>query len=322
MKNPLTRLASNRNLSFTSFKYHHSGNLGDQVQSFAAEQYLPRIDFFTERDHLSTFQHNKKTILITNGWFAHSPETALPASDKILPVFFGFHLTKDKNAAERLLTPNAIEYLKRHAPIGCRDRGTQRLLESKGIQTFYSKCLTQTFPKRTKEPNVGKVMVVDAKYVPIPLKIRRKAEFITQICTDIYDNCAKREMARSLLEYYKENASLVITTRIHCAMPCVAMGIPVIYFGNPDDYRTALVKDLGLEVNRHVKSREFFYRKLLRLSPRLHSKLHDKSIKWTPRPLEIEDIKTEIKQSLYKKISSTISGSEYDFQTEPSTSKV
>lgn len=54
----------------------------------------------------------------------------------------------------------------------------------------------------------------------------------------------KRAYARLMLDMYKREARLVVTTRLHCLLPCVAMGIPVIFFNNPDDYRVSWVKEI------------------------------------------------------------------------------
>lgn len=35
--------------------------------------------------------------------------------------------------------------------------------------------------------------------------------------------------AKTLLQTYRDEAALVITSRIHCAQPCLAMGIPVVF---------------------------------------------------------------------------------------------
>ena len=42
--------------------------------------------------------------------------------------------------------------------------------------------------------------------------------------------------ARGLLETYA-NAGLVITSRLHCALPCIAMGTPVVFVGAYDNSR-------------------------------------------------------------------------------------
>ena len=63
-----------------------------------------------------------------------------------------------------------------------------------------------------------------------------------------YDEAMEFESkAQEILDRYKNEAKLVITSRIHCAMPCIAMGIPVIYIhrGNhKEDTRLDVIKGL------------------------------------------------------------------------------
>jgi len=118
-------------------------NIGDYIQSVAQEQYLSSIDYYVERETLSSFESNdyEKIRLIMNGWFMWHPECFLPGSS-IEPLFISFHVVPD--IADRLLTPEVIKYLKRHEPIGARDTGTQELLSKRGIKSYFSGCLTTT----------------------------------------------------------------------------------------------------------------------------------------------------------------------------------
>ena len=51
-------------------------NIGDEIQSLAAQRFLPRIDYYINRDNLDDYpQHNNETIkIILNSWFM-SPST-------------------------------------------------------------------------------------------------------------------------------------------------------------------------------------------------------------------------------------------------------
>lgn len=47
-------------------------------------------------------------------------------------------------------------------------------------------------------------------------------------------------------EYYEElydNASLVITSKIHCAQPCLAVGIPVVFICEQKSFRFDLLSN-------------------------------------------------------------------------------
>ena len=70
----------------------------------------------------------------------------------------------------------------------------------------------------------------------IPKKIRQQAdESITHIYQFSKYPLSEEEVAdyenyaKKVLEKYYNEAKLVITSRIHSAMPCIAMGIPVIF---------------------------------------------------------------------------------------------
>ena len=119
---------------------HGTYNIGDNVQSLAARQYLPQVDTFINRETMADFQ-GPETQLILNGWFTHNPEHWVPAKN-IKPLFVSFHL--NSSAADRMLSEKGVAYLKNHEPIGCRDRHTVRLLESKGIKAYFTGCLTLT----------------------------------------------------------------------------------------------------------------------------------------------------------------------------------
>lgn len=280
-------------MKFVSFRYDTSVNLGDQVQSFAAEQHLPRLDGQVNRDSLDSVPSSDPLSVIMNGWFSDKPEN-WPPSSAVTPLFFGFHMTWYNSAKDRYLEPDSIAYLKTQEPIGCRDRQTRDWLIERGVDAFYSKCLTLTFPKRERAPENGKVFLVDVEYHPIAKDLRRRGVKVSQMTIPAYDDATKRQMMRQLLDTYRDEASLVITSKLHCAMPCLAMGIPVVFIGRPDDYRTAILRDMGLEIQpyRLPKSRA---RRLLKwaLYETLGLGYVRKDI-WNPGVLEIEDKKAEI----------------------------
>jgi len=79
-------------IHFAGFEYHGLNNLGDQIQSIAAERFLAKIDKRFNRDSLSTAKSSSMHLLIMNGWFSHDPKNCLPTNENILPVFWGFHI--------------------------------------------------------------------------------------------------------------------------------------------------------------------------------------------------------------------------------------
>lgn len=237
-------------------------NIGDYIQSLAAKQFLPKVDFYINRERLGEHKF-EKTKIILNGWFTHQPETWIP-SKALDPLFVSLHI--NSTAAKRMLSTEGVAYLKQHEPIGCRDHYTVRLLEDKGVEAYFTGCLTLTLDSYAKKnkSNDGKIYIVDPLY-GFPNKDRifvnmksiikgiltadifkinsanqfmkkifsqsllDKAEYIQQeLPANKYTEDQKFEIAADLLEKYS-TAKLVITSRIHCALPCLALGTPVIY---------------------------------------------------------------------------------------------
>jgi len=285
-------------MKFASLKYNFSGNLGDQIQTLAAEQHLPKIDKKFDRDNLKNVKENEKYMLIMNGWFSHFPQNSFPPSEAIVPVFFGFHISdwygeKGKN---HFFKPQSISYFKKHEPIGCRDRKTAEMLREKGVNSFYSKCLTLTFPKRVKEPKNGKVLLVDAENIPLPKFLTKNALKITQSVPDYYEDELKTKMAKKLLSLYRNEAKLVITTRLHCALPCLAMGIPLLFFGNENDYRISIIKDLQVPIYKAPPKRKGFLklRPIYNLYKNIFAFLYYRKIDWNPKSYDIEAEKKKL----------------------------
>src|SRR5690606_5637430 len=79
--------------------------------------------------------------LIMNGWFTHNHHNWVPA-ENIDPLFVSFHM--NNTAAPFMLSEKGIAYLKKHEPIGCRDQFTADTLKAKGIDAYFSGCLTLT----------------------------------------------------------------------------------------------------------------------------------------------------------------------------------
>ena len=289
-------------MKFASLKYDFSENLGDDIQSLATEQFFPRIDKKLNRDSLGCVSQGEKYLVIMNGWFSHFPAKCFPPSDSIMPVFIGFHLTDWNDTAEYFLSPKGIEYFKRNEPIGCRDKRTMERLTAKGIKAFYSKCLTLTFPKREAEPKEGKVILVDASHIPIPEFLHKQAITVSHWTPDIYGHELKTAMAKKLLAIYRNEASLVITTKLHCALPCIAMGVPVLFFGRSKDYRISILKDLNININRlpcqwigflYKALRNRFWGKIFR---KIAVKLLYGNVDWNPQSVCIEKEKNELKK--------------------------
>lgn len=266
-------------------------NIGDYIQSIAARQFFPHVNYYINRERLNETPETGFK-LIMNGWFTHHPEN-WPPSDKIDPLFVAFHI--NASHAEKMLSEETLRYLKHYEPIGCRDEYTVSLLESKGIKAYFSGCLTLTLDKyRVNDTErTDKIYIVDPLFnlysfrealtsLRFGIAYFLKGRFIQSlkryrllksvISRDIIKNGEYRhhmlkpnnlsesdrfQLAENLLKEYAR-AKCVITSRIHCALPCLALGTPVIFINSFADTsnlsRLKGLNDLFNVVNINTKT--------------------------------------------------------------------
>lgn len=235
-------------------------NIGDYIQSLAAIRYLPCVDFTVDRDSLTKINSNTdQTKLIGNSWYQLRPSVhVIPSHIDFLPV--SIHINNHDDNIDPVLSSWA-----HFGPIGCRDLATMDLVRSYGYDAYFSSCLTTTltrdyvFENSEHSSSVREgVLLVDvmeqnlsAKIFPFgrylsSLKARseyskclsefnkvlkfyegEKIERITHMYSRTMPHEERFALARKLLKKYA-TAKLVITSRIHCALPCLALGTPVI----------------------------------------------------------------------------------------------
>ena len=285
-------------LPINTFTYSTSKNIGDYIQSIATEQHLPRVDGHIDRDHLNKY-NGDSVIVPMNGWFMRLPDNWPPSND-VVGLFVGFHVTTWNDSHEKLCQAASIEYLKRAGSIGCRDTYTRDLLAGAGVDAYFSGCPTTTFPARPN-PNNGKTVIVDCDSVKIPDQVRKSAVHLTQIAPSYTSDSSRRQMAEDLLRFYRTEVSRVITTRVHCALPCAAMGIPVVFFGNPLDERLTALTEIGQKIHdiqQHSRPRDLVGRVSSRLSGGGSS-----DVDWSPEPLEFENKKLGLIRKLKEQLS-------------------
>lgn len=295
-----------------SFKYSHSTNLGDEVQTLAALNLIKKLGLkfggVVERDNP---QSTSPINLLINGFIWPSALTSILNSPNVNPIFSNFHLADSCGAQDLMKNAAALNKL---APIGGRDRWTTQQLKKAKIDAFFNYCLTLTFARRKSEPIKGKIFVVglDA-FVPIPKELNRQGlHYITHESVNVYSHDTKMRMAQELLDLYKEKAKLVITSKLHCALPCVAMGIPVLLFGNHEAYRLKLAEEVipihpyvvlddvytALKILPYPNSYKIKYfvkktAKKIRWHMKYQHHLKHK-IDWDPQPPDIEELKEKI----------------------------
>lgn len=227
------RLVFGRNCARGKNQY---GNLGDCYQSYAVDNLYDYMGISSgdrsliKRTEISVYR-GESTLLPLQGCFIRvKGAPVFPVSPDIKPVFFGFH---NMSFADR----KHIRALPADTVIGCRDEPTCRLMNKLGKKAFVSGCLTMALPKRKEEPENGKVFLVDAPDGIedfMPEHLMKNAEYISQSFF-LDESMSEDETYKSLdmraakiFARYRDEASLIVTSRLHVAAPCTAMGIPVI----------------------------------------------------------------------------------------------
>ena len=179
------------------------------------------------------------TWTLAFGWYMHplfNFRHAFPLHRNLRPIFVSFHCNK-----RSLLTPQAVEYLKRYGPVGCRDWTTVYLLLSIGVPAFFSGCLTTTidavFPELETGPPAGApVGYVDAPEAEVPeggITYRHSDEAVRH--RSFVDNTRR---ALELLDTYRSRHSAIVTSRLHCYLPLRSIGMEVDFVpANPSDVR-------------------------------------------------------------------------------------
>ena len=218
-------------------------NIGDYIQSLAAMQYLPKGSnpVMVGRDTLGLY-NGKPINLIANGWFILNKDNEV-FSKNINPIFVAFHISNPD-----YLNIKTINYLKKYQPIGCRDYNTCRELSKRGVKSYFSGCLTTTLDIDYKVPDnqrTGDIIFCDYKFGDYKeadnfLKFLKnynfnKIKFITHSFTKNSTQEQRFNTAKEYLNLYAK-AGLVVTTRIHCALPCLALGTPVILVNRHYDH--------------------------------------------------------------------------------------
>ena len=215
-------------------------NIGDDIQSYAAIRLLPSVDYYIERENLDGFISKDKepVSVIINGWLMNN-KLGWPVSYYINPLYTSLHFQqKDLLKNDDLfLTGFGKKDLLEHAPIGCRDSATMEMLERNGVDAYYSGCLTLTLGVDADVEKKDLICIVD-----VSEKLKNHVLSVSSGCEieEIHHEEKDRSMipwdrrfeeTEQLLRKYK-SARAVITTRLHCALPCLALGVPVLLVDN------------------------------------------------------------------------------------------
>ncbi len=262
--------------TFAVLSYSESENLGDEIQSIAAAHFLPEVATTIDRDHMYLDAPARPLDVIFNGWFLAGQEW--PPPDSLNPLLVSFYAPPE---CPQVYDRRHLDWFRRHQPIGCRSTAFLRTLAEMGLETYFSGCLTLCLPSTAVERG-SEVCIVDCDPVLlhrlVPATILKRATFLSHVERTDARNLRRRvfkralrelrpraprvawllaadyrrrrhadrmAQAHTLLERYRR-ARLVITGRIHCFLPCLAMGTPVLLLQSPADaHRFAGLAELG-----------------------------------------------------------------------------
>jgi hypothetical protein len=230
-------------ISATSIPISHlrvsTENLGDHIQIIAGERMLQRAGLSPARwvdrdDEIAEVPPNgERTGILLNGWFKTNPEQWPPHPDYV-PLYLGFHIRLFQSPS--LTSPGSLVHYRKNGPIGCRDRYTLSLLRAHDVEAFLSHCLSLCFPRRLPDPSTQTEVFVASRDETLLEHLPDEVgpyHFISHY-SNSRDFSLNMDAARKLLETYRTRAKLIVTSMLHCALPAIAMGIPVVVLYPPN----------------------------------------------------------------------------------------
>jgi hypothetical protein len=213
-------------MKFGAYSYV-TANFGDEIQSIANIQYLPRIDYFVDRDEPIKSIALPNVTIIANGWYTWNNNWKVPPN--IHPIFVSFHGSK------HFPYNKTIAYMKSMEPIGCRDWYTVAQFKAVGVDAYFTGCITTTMQNLHDGPRNNLIYLSDVSDMSqVPERINATGIKKSHIFGSKYRLKFEWKMleASTAIQEYAA-ARLVITTRIHAALPSLGMSTPVIFVVPP-----------------------------------------------------------------------------------------
>lgn len=206
-------------------------NIGDEIQSIAARRFLPRIDYYIDRDHIDecSIGDDETVKLIMNGWYTHYPENFPPIAKNIDPLLVSMYITDE--VKDDINTDRTRHFLNKYGPVGARNPDTQKFLESIGVDSYFSGCLTLTLQRDKRIVKRDFVLAVDVPQSALEALKRSATSPVVELGAFITTGDMTTDERFALAELYLflfQSAKCVVTTRLHATLPCLALGTPVL----------------------------------------------------------------------------------------------
>lgn len=220
--------------------YKDTDNIGDDIQAYAASRFLPKIDYMIDRENLESFVPRKKEYVATimNAWYIHD-KFNFNISPYIYPCFISMFLKKfpyEKGITLGVdyINDNVINMLKKHGPVGTRDLHTKKIMDNLGVDNYFSGCMTLTINKFKNIKKSDYIVTVGLKKEEIdyiksktnrPVKVFKQDVKKGSFSDETWEQRKKR--VEDTLKLY-QGAHMVITNKLHCSLPCLALETPVL----------------------------------------------------------------------------------------------
>ena len=226
-------------------------NIGESIQAVAIshiykELSVPDEDVvFIDQCEIKNYSGDPVILPLRLPISSSTVDEYFPLPEQIHPIFMSLHLHDDIFAGREDL----VNYFKNYQPIGCRDEYTCNYFRKYNIESYIMGCYTLCLPKRERDFG-RKVFVVDGSKElidAIPEEIRKDGVFVSHATKfTVYPITHEEDerlvdLAKQYLYMYEKDARLIITSRIHAAAPCTALGIPVILATDNADFRYAWI---------------------------------------------------------------------------------
>ncbi len=244
-------------MKYGLMSYKYTINLGNEIQSIASRRFLPEIDCYVDHEKLNEFDEAEDVKLIMNGFYLDCFD-AWPPTRNINPLLISMHFRNNEDIKKVIFSKESKDFLNDFDPVGCRDLHSVDFLNDNGVEAYFSGCLTLTLDSGSrkgfddeiedyivvnldnpeeilpflKSKTDKKIYVINQDFQPdyataFPGQIGRSLYNFTSY----YTVDEKFYLAENLLKVY-ENAVCVITDRLHCALPSLALKTPVLLFNS------------------------------------------------------------------------------------------
>lgn len=234
--------------------YNHTDNMGDYYQAAASmyvwwkffkstETFADFIKgcirtntmnsyplFWIDRDRMNECNPGACTKIVTicNGWWMYESNIkthtfCFPPPPFIQPIYTSIHL-----ANYHIFTTETINHFKAYQPIGCRDKSTCAIMIEKGIDAYFSCCLTTILNLR--DAMLGFNPTLDYSdtdiYVDVPINLSTPHQIAHLTQVRKYDKSPTLilDAVQSMINMLA--AQNVFTRRLHVWLPLVSNNKP------------------------------------------------------------------------------------------------